>query len=43
MVERLREIDPNTLTPIAALDLLAQLVGEARKERHDVAGPEAAG
>ena len=43
VVDRLREIDPNTLTPIAALDLLAQLVGEARRECQDIAGPEAAG
>jgi DNA mismatch repair protein MutS len=43
VVERLREIDPNTLTPIAALDLLAQLVDEARNECYDVARPETAG
>lgn len=43
LVDRLREIEPNTLTPIAALDLLAQLVVEARKEHQGVARPEAAG
>ena len=32
VVERLREIDPNTLTPIEALTLLAQLTLEARED-----------
>ncbi len=32
VVERLREIDPNTLTPLEALALLAQLAAEARAE-----------
>jgi DNA mismatch repair protein MutS len=32
VVERLRGVDPNTLTPLEALALLAQLVAEARAE-----------
>jgi DNA mismatch repair protein MutS len=43
VVERLREIDPNTLTPMAALDELAKLVDEVRREHRGVARPEAAG
>jgi hypothetical protein len=32
VVERLRDIDVNTLTPLEALALLAQLTAEARAE-----------
>jgi DNA mismatch repair protein MutS len=32
VIERLRTIDPNTLTPLDALSLLAQLVADARPE-----------
>ena len=31
VVERLRHIDPNTVTPLEALALLAQLVAEAKE------------
>jgi hypothetical protein len=33
LVERLREIDPNALTPLQALTLLAELSAEARGTR----------
>jgi len=32
VIERLRTIDPNTLTPLDALALLAQFVADARPE-----------
>jgi len=31
VVERLRELDPNTMTPLAALETLARLVTEAQQ------------
>jgi DNA mismatch repair protein MutS len=37
VVERLREIDPNTLTPLEALALLAQLTAEARADPGTIA------
>jgi DNA mismatch repair protein MutS len=32
VVQRLRNVEPNTMTPIQALDMLAQLVDEVRRE-----------
>jgi DNA mismatch repair protein MutS len=31
VIERLRELDPNTMTPLAALEMLARLVTEAQQ------------
>jgi hypothetical protein len=33
VVERLREVDPNNLTPLQALELLAKLVAEVKGAR----------
>jgi hypothetical protein len=32
VVQQLRKLDPNTMTPIQALELVARLVDEARSE-----------
>jgi len=41
VVERLRATDPNTLTPLEALALLAQLASDARHETGQIAGRDA--
>jgi DNA mismatch repair protein MutS len=33
IVQQLRNVEPNTMTPIQALDLLARLVDEAKREK----------
>jgi len=33
VVQQLRNVEPNTMTPIQALDLLARLVDEVKRER----------
>ncbi|WDT79492.1 MAG: hypothetical protein MPW14_20500 [Candidatus Manganitrophus sp.] len=35
IIERLRKIDPMHLTPLQALQLLAELAEEARRDRQD--------
>jgi hypothetical protein len=32
VVQKLRNLEPNTMTPIQALELIARLVDEVRKE-----------
>ena len=36
VVERLRKMDPNTMTPIQALEMLARIVDEVKHEKGDV-------
>jgi hypothetical protein len=36
VVERLRKMDPNTMTPIQALEVLARIVDEVKHEKGDV-------